>query len=141
MELRAFEGRWRIEREIEDAGLGRRGRFTGEAVFTPGAGGLVYAETGTLVLDGAAPMAATRRYLWKDAGSGTVEVRFEDGRFFHRLDLAAPLPAAEHACAPDLYRVRYDFRDWPRWRAEWRVTGPRKDYAMVSRYARPGFHA
>ena len=23
---------------------------------------------------------------------------------------------------------------WPRWRAEWRVTGPRKDYGMVSRF-------
>ena len=136
MELRAFEGRWRIEREIEDVAAGRTGRFVGEAVFAAVAGGLDYAETGTLAFDGAAPMAACRRYLWRDAGSGTVEVCFEDGRFFHRIDLEAPLPAAAHACAPDLYRVRYDFGDWPRWRAEWRVSGPRKDYAMVSRYAR-----
>jgi hypothetical protein len=30
--------------------------------------------------------------------------------------------------------VRYDFRDWPRWQAEWRVTGPRKDYGIVTRF-------
>jgi hypothetical protein len=61
-------------------------------------------------------------------------VLFADGRFFHRFDAEDPAPAAAHDCPPDLYRVRYDFRPWPRWQAEWRVTGPRKDYAMVSRY-------
>lgn len=136
MELREFEGRWRLEREIEDLAAGRAGRFVGEAAFAAVAGGLDYAETGTLVLDGAAPMAASRRYRWIDAGGAAVDVAFEDGRLFHRIDLAAARPAALHACGPDLYRVRYDFRDWPRWQAEWRVSGPRKDYAMVSRYLR-----
>jgi hypothetical protein len=63
-------------------------------------------------------------------------VLFEDGRFFHRFDAEDPLPGASHACAPDAYRVRYDFRAWPRWEAAWRVSGPRKDYAMVTRYSR-----
>ena len=79
-------------------------------------------------------MQATRRYLWRDGGAGTIDVLFEDGRFFHRFDAEDPAPGASHDCAPDSYRVRYDFRAWPRWQAEWRVTGPRKDYAMVSRY-------
>ena len=34
-----------------------------------------------------------------------------------------------------LYRVRYDFSDWPDWRTIWHVTGPRKAYEMVSHYA------
>lgn len=139
MELKSFEGRWRIERAIEDVRAGRTGRFTGEAVFTPlpgVAGSFDYLESGRLVLDAGAPMAASRRYVWRERGAGTIDVLFEDGRFFHRIDAEEPTPAAAHACDPDLYRVRYDFRGWPRWLAEWRVSGPRKDYAMVSRYAR-----
>ena len=135
MELRAFVGQWRIGRDIEDVAAGRTGCFEGEATFEPVAGGLDYRETGRLTLQGAVPMTASRRYLWRDAGSGTIEVLFEDGRFFHRIDAEEPAPGAVHRCDPDLYRVRYDFRGWPRWQAEWRVTGPRKDYAMISRYA------
>lgn len=142
MELGAFEGRWRLTRTIQDARAGRPGRFDGVAVFEPGSGGLWYREVGTLTLEGAAPMAASRGYLWRDGGAGTVAVLFEDGRFFHRFDPGAERPEAVHDCAPDTYRVRYDFRDWPAWRVDWRVTGPRKDYAMVSRYEREdGFHA
>lgn len=136
MELRAFEGRWRIERTIDDAAAGRTGRFEGEAVFVQAAEGLAYAETGMLTLEGAAPMAASRRYLWRDGGPGAVEVLFEDGRFFHRIDTTKPAPEAVHDCAPDIYRVRYDFLSWPRWTAVWRVSGPRKDYEMASRYRR-----
>ena len=47
-----------------------------------------------------------------------------------------PEPVADHWCDPDTYKVRYDFREWPLWRAEWRVTGPRKDYVMRSVYTR-----
>ena len=104
------------------------------ARFEPAANGLVYAEEGTLAFPGAEPMHASRRYLWKDGGAGTIDVWFDDGRFFHRFDAEDAAPAAEHACPPDTYRVRYDFRQWPRWQAEWRVTGPRKDYGIVSRY-------
>ena len=55
-------------------------------------------------------MTATRDYLWRDAGAGAIEVLFADGRLFHRFLLDEPDPAAEHACPPDTYRVRYDFR-------------------------------
>lgn len=136
MELRAFTGRWRIERDIEDVLAARTGRFEGEASFDPVPDGLAYRETGTLTFAGAAPMAASRSYLWRDGGAGTIDVLFADGRFFHRIDAQEPRPAALHDCAPDTYRVSYDFRPWPRWQAEWRVTGPRKDYAMLSRYVR-----
>ena len=134
MRLESFAGRWRLERRIEDVQAGRTGRLTGEARFEPAPGGLAYHETGTLAFDGAPPMRAERRYLWRDGGNGTIDVLFADGRFFHRFDAEDLTPGASHACAPDAYRVRYDFRAWPRWQAEWRVTGPRKDYAMVSRY-------
>ena len=138
MRLEAFEGEWTIERAIEDVRAGRSGRFAGRAAFRPAAGGgLDYREEGTLLLDGAPAMAASRDYLWRDGGDGVIEVRFGDGRFFHRFRPDAPSPADVHLCDPDTYRVRYDFGRWPLWAAEWRVTGPRKDYAMTSVYRRP----
>ena len=79
-------------------------------------------------------MQATRRYLWRAGGAGAIDVLFEDGRFFHSFDPDAPTPAAPHDCPPDTYRVRYDFTGWPEWQAEWRVTGPDKDYTMLSRF-------
>jgi hypothetical protein len=136
MRLRAFAGDWEIERDIEDVRGGRTGRFIGRASFAPAAEGLAYHEEGRLRLGDGPEMTATRDYLWRDGGAGRIEVLFGDGRYFHDFLIDEPEPAAEHACPPDTYRVRYDFRQWPRWRAEWRVTGPRKDYAMVSRFRR-----
>lgn len=136
MQLQSFAGRWHIARSIEDVRAGRTGRFEGAAVLAPDPDGLAYREEGTLAFPGSPPMQATRAYLWRDGGNGTVDVFFEDGRFFHRFDAEEPQPGATHDCPPDLYRARYDFRRWPRWTAEWRVTGPRKDYAMVSTYTR-----
>lgn len=138
MRLEAFAGDWRVEREIEDLRGGQDGRFVGHAGFVPAPEGLRYREAGTLTLGGGAAMTATRDYLWRDGGAGAIEVLFGDGRFFHRFLPEEPDPVAEHACPPDTYRVRYDFRRWPRWQAVWRVSGPRKDYAMVSRFRRAG---
>ena len=134
MRLRSFTGAWALERAIEDVRAGRTGTPLGEARFTPAPDGLAYAEEGTLAFAGSPPMHATRRYLWRDGGAGTIDVLFADGRFFHSFDADDAAPAATHDCAPDSYRVRYDFSAWPRWQAEWRVTGPRKDYTMVSRF-------
>ncbi len=135
MRVESFAGRWRLKRTIEDVRGGRTGRLTGEARFEPAPGGLAYHEAGTLAFEGGPPMHAERRYLWRNGGAGTIEVLFEDGRFFHRFDGEDLAPGSSHPCDPDAYRVRYDFRAWPRWQAEWRVTGPRKDYAMVSSYS------
>lgn len=139
MRLEAFAGVWDVEREIEDLRAGRAGHFSGQARFAPAPEGLAYTEEGTLAFPGSAPMRATRRYAWRDGGAGTIEVWFDDGRFFHRFCADEPEPGAEHDCPPDHYRVRYDLRHWPRWRAEWHVRGPRKDYGIVSRFspARP----
>ncbi len=134
MRLAAFEGDWLLERDIEDIRAGHPGRFTGTARFTSAAEGLVYDEEGLLSLGGAPGVAASRRYLWREAGANSIEVQFGDGRFFHRFYADEDRPSAVHACPPDQYRVRYDFSAWPRWKADWRVTGPRKDYAMTSRY-------
>jgi hypothetical protein len=140
MRLMAFEGDWTIERRIEDIRAGRPGRLDGAARFAPGEGGLVYDETGLLTLGDGPAASASRRYLWRDAGAGAIEVRFADGRFFHRFYGDEDRPAGVHDCPPDQYRVRYDFTGWPRWTAEWRVRGPRKDYVTVTTY-RPAARA
>ncbi len=135
VDLAAFEGLWHLTRTIEDIRAGQGGSFLGTARFTPAPSGLAYVEEGALTLGAAAPMTATRRYLWRAAGDA-IEIDFEDGRFFHAFPAGQPSPAAEHFCDPDHYSVRYDFTRWPDWRAEWRVTGPRKEYRMSSAYRR-----
>ena len=137
MRLEAFAGDWEIEREIEDVKGGRHGRFTGRARFTPSPEGLRYREEGRLALDdGAGDGRDARLPLARRRGGGDRGAVRRRPACSTASSLDEPDPAAEHACPPDTYRVRYDFARWPRWRAEWRVTGPRKDYGMVSRFRR-----
>lgn len=137
-ELADFAGDWVIARQVEDRLAGQQAVFEGLARLTPDGAGLHWHETGLLRLPGQPPVRAERRYLWRAAAGthGGIEVLFEDGRPFHAF-VPGRQESARHDCAPDLYQVRYDFAGWPRWQAVWQVTGPRKDYVMTSRYARP----
>ena len=127
--LSDFDGRWDVTRQITPA-QGPQATFEGQAVWHPTRGGSDYAETGVLRLGNAAPMTAERRYFWAD----TLAVLFEDGRFFHQVPALGG--QAHHFCDPDTYVVTYDFSDWPVFRVSYAVTGPRKDYVMVSQYSR-----
>ncbi|WP_407690604.1 DUF6314 family protein [Rhodophyticola porphyridii] len=49
-------------------------------------------ETGFLRYGDAAPMQATRRYLWGE-GAGVLRVYFDDGRPFTREPAMRPMPA------------------------------------------------
>ena len=128
-----FLGRWRLTRTI--TGTPGPARFAGLAEFTPDGGGATCREVGTLTLAGGQGFRAERVYLWR-AAPGGIEVRFDDGRPFHGFRLGPEAAEAEHLCARDLYRVRYDFAGWPDWRAVWRVTGPAKDYRMETLWQR-----
>ena len=134
IELQDFQGRWRIDRRIEDRRLGLSGRFEGEAVFAPEGCGLRQTETGILRFGEAAPMQASRVYHWHSAGDRIV-LTFEDGRDFHDF---SPRRGAEavHLCGADTYRVRYGFGDWPVWTSVWIVTGPRKDLTLRTVFSR-----
>ncbi|MDF1708077.1 MAG: DUF6314 family protein [Paracoccaceae bacterium] len=129
--LQDFEGLWLLERQISDA-LGPDAVFNGTARFTPDDAGLTLHEAGRLNLTGQGGFQAERRYLWRQEGTG-IAVLFADGRDFHRF-VPGETAEADHWCDPDTYKVRYDFGGWPVWQAEWRVTGPRKDYVMRSLY-------
>jgi hypothetical protein len=128
-----FEGRWTVGRRIDDRLGGGAGRFDGQAVFEAAKGGLAYRETGVLTLDTGITLRAERRYLWR-ADGGQIAVDHADGRAFHRFDPADP--GALYDCAPDSYRVRYDFSEWPCWTSVWEVEGPRKDHRLTTRYQR-----
>ncbi len=130
--LTDFTGRWRLSRQITDA-RGPDATFTGTATFTPDAQGLHLHEAGELRLHGQGAFQAERIYIWQQAGA-EIAVFFADGRDFHRFDPNRAKVTADHWCDPDTYKVRYDFTDWPLWQAEWRVTGPRKDYVMRTQY-------
>ena len=133
IDLAELEGAWTLSRRIEDRRNAQMGTMEGVSVWKPSALGLVQEETGEMVLGEGRPMQATRRYLWQ-AQDGGLDVYFDDGRFFHRVPDAGR--AARHDCDPDVYVVRYDWT-WPLgFQTTWVVTGPRKDYTMVSEFRR-----
>ncbi|MEL6410106.1 MAG: DUF6314 family protein [Pseudomonadota bacterium] len=129
--LNDFIGVWQLSREIshDDAS---DASFTGHARFIPKQDGLLYHETGQLQIEGQSAVNAERRYFWRPAGQGAIDVFFDDGRAFHRIDPTRPEDT--HFCDPDTYIVRYRFSDWPEWQANWRVSGPKKSYRLTSLY-------
>jgi len=125
--LADFAGSWTLERTIRPT-TGPSARFSGVAEWVWQGETLAYAEVGTLQMEGTAPMQAERRYLWAPG----LQVFFDDGRFFHTVPAAGG--DASHWCAPDMYRVHYDFSGWPAFHALWQVAGPRKSYEMSNHY-------
>ena len=120
---------WAISRQIIDRTQDAKLTFRGRCKVSGG----WYQETGQIVLPNGQTLSSTRRYRW-DATSEGVDVYFDDGRFFHWIDLAHTAPQARHFCDPDSYAVSYKFTQWPVWTSLWKVKGPRKDYEMQSSY-------
>lgn len=104
----------------------------GSAVIRELADHWEYRESVKIKIASGQVFSGSRVYLWHPREDG-FEVMFEDGRPFHRISFVAP--DARHWCDPDQYDVRYDFADWPIWSSRWVVKGPRKDYAMTTRYS------
>lgn len=129
--LEQFEGLWQLTREIEDRRGGVTGRLEGTCRWLRDAQGLRQEEEGLLAMGKGPALQARRVYLWRAAGDG-IEVTFEDGRPFHRLGPGRLTD--RHLCDPDTYDVSYDVAQWPDWTQRWRVTGPRKDAVILSRF-------
>jgi hypothetical protein len=123
-------GTWSVERDID----GGRGAFTGTADFSPEPDGtLRWSEVGRLQMDGYE--GAATRVLVLHPGA-PWQVRFDDGRLFHELDLARGLCAVEHLCGPDVYRGIYTVAGDAEFVVRWAVAGPGRDDTIVSRYQR-----
>ena len=122
-----------MERELEDAGLGR-GHFSGRAEFAADGDGLRWIETGRMTIgayDG--PARRELRVVRDDDGWA---VRFADGRPFHRLDLREGRAALEHPCGDDRYRGELTVRGPDAFVVAWTVTGPGKAQRLSARYER-----
>ena len=124
-----LSGTWRLDRELLDAsGRTPPGSFTGRGTFTPGAevpGLLRYVERGTVQFGSHRGRAV--RCLGYHVAGPWARVEFDDGRYFHDLDLRSGVWEVEHLCRADLYRGRFEVDDEHRWHQQWTVTGPRKD--------------
>jgi hypothetical protein len=131
---------WRVEREIVDSSpRAQSGHFTGWATFVSDAeepGLLRYVEHGTVEL-GAHRGPAFRRLAYHVEGPRAL-VHFDDGRYFHDLDLREGVWSTEHPCGSDLYRARFNVVDGDRWYQEWSVTGPHKDHLIRTHLDRVG---
>jgi hypothetical protein len=125
-------GSWSVTRAIN----GAADAFTGVANFTPGVGRLWWRERGELRL-GDYVGDAWRTYLIVPCGDAW-EVRFDDGRPFHALDLRSGGCEAVHPCGPDIYRGVYALAEPDRFTVTWRVTGPGRDDTIASDYRRLG---
>ncbi len=127
-----LRGTWRLEREILDfSAAARSGHFTGWATFSPAAevpGLLRYAEHGTVELGSHRGPAVRRLGYHLDGPRGRVV--FDDGRYFHDLDLRGGTWEVEHPCRADHYRGRFEVDGHHRWRHEWVVTGPHKHHCI-----------
>ncbi|MEM7644189.1 MAG: DUF6314 family protein [Pseudomonadota bacterium] len=128
--LAALIGPWRTQRVIRH-GDGSVVRFEGETIWQPDGTLTRCTETGTLT-QGDRSFEAGRETIWI-ATPDAIDIRFADGRPFHRLDATG---RDRHDCPPDLYDLHYDFSVWPGWSVRWRVIGPRKDYRALTRYRR-----
>lgn len=133
--LADFAGDWHFRRRVTATDGVPIAEARGELRLLPSGAGFVAEEAAEVKMPGSAPLRAERRTLWRDEGA-LIAVDFADGRPFHRFDPRLDMPADVHLCDPDRYEVRYELAAFPLWRTLWRVTGPRKDYLMVTVHAR-----
>ncbi len=130
-----LQGEWWLLRDIDDRRLGKAGRFEGEALFAPLAEGLLYDEAGRMRFgDHEGP--AARRYRYDFPAPQRAAVSFAEGGFFHDLDLTTGTWSTEHRCGADHYRGEFRVEGPACWSADWRVTGPRKNLRLRTRFRR-----
>lgn len=131
-------GAWSFERVIE-----AQGSMKGLATFTPlNAECLAYREQGRLKLQNGTELEAEREYVFRKRDRG-FEVFFKETplRLFHAIELAASdgggfSGSAGHLCNLDHYRSTYTFRGGGGFVIRHIVSGPRKDYTMITAYTR-----
>ena len=133
-------GDWTVVRRICDRRSGEVGSFRGTASFRPAAEAgssktMSFVESGELRL-GRHHGPAERSLLILDAGDGTADVRFADGREFYQLDLRSGTCAAVHPCRADRYDLTASRLGPDSFTETWRVTGPEKDYELQTTYTR-----
>ena len=131
-------GAWSFSRVI--AG---QGSMHGNATFKPlDAVSLAYREQGRLRLLSGAELEAGREYVFRTRARGfDVLLKEIPPRLFHAVELALSdggdlTGSAGHLCNLDHYQSTYTFRPDGGFVIRHVVSGPRKDYTMVTAYMR-----
>jgi len=122
-------GDWKVRRTMIDFLAGATYRFIGDAVITADA----FTEHGIMRI-GSREMPASRRYRL-EPGEGSMRILHAAGSDFIALGPEA-VQTVRHLCGADLYVGRFFFRGADEWAEAWRVKGPRKNYASLSRFCR-----
>ncbi len=135
-DLRGFlEGGWSLVRLIDDRRAGQRGRFEGGVDFVGDGAALWYREAGEMRL-GDFRGRATRAYRFEFPARHAARVHFDDGRFFHDLDLRGGRAAVLHLCGEDRYHGDFRVTGLDAWQVGWEIKGPRKDLRLSARLTR-----
>jgi hypothetical protein len=135
--LASLAGEWRLSRAIDDGSS-----MTGTATFTPdGDGRLDYREQGQFYLPDGRTLDAGRCYIFGETADGFAVFFAETPpRLFHRIALERLRPTlvgnGTHVCGNDSYASRYEFHADGSFVIAHNVSGPRKAYAMKTRYVR-----
>jgi Family of unknown function (DUF6314) len=115
----------------------------GIATFAPLDGGLLaYREQGSLKLANGTIVQAEREYVFSSSGRGfKVFFKEDPPRLFHEISLSASSEGelsgqARHMCQPDEYQSAYMFMPDGTFVVRHVVSGPRKDYTMITTYTR-----
>ncbi len=128
-------GRWRIARTLRDERANLTGGLEGElSIQRDGEGALDWREEGRIDFGGYEG-PAYRNYRIH-LGEGPARVLFEDGRFFHDLDLTRAAWRARHPCGEDMYHSLFLALSADAWMTRWRVLGPRKRQRIDSHMGR-----
>jgi len=139
-DLRAYlAGHWRIARRINDQLRDEPGEMSGRAAFREDGPDLIYEEQGRLTIgDHAGDAVQSYRYAFPEpaAAPERAEVRFMDGRDFHRLDLSSGVCEVTHLCGDDVYQGRVEAAGPDAWRVIWEITGPRKKLKIETEFSR-----
>jgi Family of unknown function (DUF6314) len=124
-------GSWAVERAVN----GVPGAFVGIADFVELCDGTMrWHESGRLRLDQFDGRAC--RTLIIVATDDGHEVRFDDGRAFHPLDLSTGHTEVVHLCGADRYHGIYSCGEPGELHVCWNVIGPGRDDEIISRYLR-----
>ena len=115
-----LKGTWGFARKVHDGVDKAEEESTGEAQFLPDDDALAYSET-DIKGEEAHPAQFPRAFRYGFPAPSMAEVRFDDGSFFHLLDLTKGMirVVSENA-----------------WLSVWRVTGPEISQIITTHYLR-----
>ena len=128
---RTVVGVWQLSRTITDRRLGQDSHLSGTLTLSEGEEGRLRWEERAVWPRPDGPVDV-RRGLWLVLREREWRVLFEDGSLFHAW---SPGSRVVHDCAPDTY-VGTVTGTTEHWTVVWEVSGPQKDYRMVTELTR-----